>query len=157
MLIECKIEFKNGVLTISQHIEPGGANHVTTPRPTTAVSVPEVKPNVEAQTTETTPQIPQAQMSVDELPQHFRVANETPSESTPAAKAAEGGQAHDSASTGGGAHDTAGTGGGPHDPAGTGGGGPGSGSVVIIIGPIVMAPTGRTGPGGGGHDDAGPG
>jgi hypothetical protein len=77
------------------------------------------------------PDAEQGKVSMLELPQSFNVQQSPPVSVKPK------------------------SGGGDHDPAGTGGG-PGSG-LVVVFGPLVVTPSGRTGSGGGDHDPAGTG
>jgi hypothetical protein len=116
MLIEYRVEVKNGAVTITQHIELAGATLVT-PQQTPEEKKPQTEPG---------------KVSVLDLPDSFGV------QKTPSAKDQSGGGPHDTAGPGGGGPGQGlvivfgpvvvspsggpGSGGGGHDPAAPGGG-----------------------------------
>lgn len=119
MLIEYKFEFKGGAVTISQHIDLGGATLVATSKPTVGTETAQTKPQ---------PQNPPATMSVIDVPQTFGVPEQTKSIKATESQPPVGGQGH--------------------DPAGPGGGGPG-GLVIVFGPVIVTGPGGPGSGGGG--------
>lgn len=120
MLIEYKIEVRNGTAVVTQHIELGNAAVVAAQRPSG-----EEKPG--------TSETKDGKVSILELPPSFNVQQSSAASATPQS----GGGDHDAAGTGGGGPGSGlvivfgpvvvmpssgpGSGGGDHDPAGTGG------------------------------------